>query len=135
MHVEEDVVSFMVSVSKSEEHPSKHDPEKPEQPQEPSKDESETPEPTAPESHKEDSDNPTPDEKPSESTEPPKPKSLDPIRWFGILVPSALRSAQTTFVKTVEGPIPRLATLSKELRAMEIEIGRARKRIRKLEGR
>jgi hypothetical protein len=38
-------------------------------------------------------------------------------------------------VKTVEGPIPRLTTLSKELRAMEIEIGRARKRIRKLEGR
>jgi len=80
------------------------------------------------------SDIPTTDEKHPNPPEPSKPKSIDPMHWFGILVPPALRSTQTSFVDAVEGPIPRLASLSKELRNTEIEIGRARKRIRKIEG-
>ncbi|KAK7731342.1 hypothetical protein SLS57_001278 [Botryosphaeria dothidea] len=60
-----------------------------------------------------------------------KARPDDPIRWFGILVPPALRSAQSTFVKTVEGPVPKLVNLAAEMRELEIEIGRTRKAIRK----
>lgn len=58
--------------------------------------------------------------------------SADPIRWFGILVPGALRSAQASFVCAVEGPIPRLSTLAADLRKQEVEIARLRKQIRRL---
>lgn len=56
----------------------------------------------------------------------------DPLRWFGILVPTALRSAQASFATAVEGSIPQLATLTKDLRRQEGDIGRLRKQIRKL---
>jgi len=59
-------------------------------------------------------------------------KTQDPLRWFGILVPPALRSAQQTFVSAVEESIPRLATIARDLRNQEIEIGRVRKQIKKL---
>ncbi|PSN70357.1 hypothetical protein BS50DRAFT_571617 [Corynespora cassiicola Philippines] len=58
--------------------------------------------------------------------------STDSIRWFGILVPPALRAAQASFVSAVEEPVPRVATLIKELRKQEIDIGRLRKQIKKL---
>ncbi|KAF2648675.1 hypothetical protein K491DRAFT_684495 [Lophiostoma macrostomum CBS 122681] len=56
----------------------------------------------------------------------------DPIRWFGILVPPALRSAQSSFISAVEGPVPNLAALTKDLRRQEIDVARLRKQIRKL---
>ncbi|KAL5113483.1 hypothetical protein ACEQ8H_008647 [Pleosporales sp. CAS-2024a] len=59
-------------------------------------------------------------------------KAVDPLRWFGILVPPALRSAQADFIAAIEGPVPRLANVAKELRHQEIEIGRVRKQIKKL---
>lgn len=59
-------------------------------------------------------------------------KSNDPLRWFGILVPPALRTAQSTFIAAVEGPIPQLATIARDLRAQEIEIGRVRKQVKRL---
>lgn len=59
-------------------------------------------------------------------------KSTNPLHWFGILVPPALRTAQFTFISTVEGPIPQLACLTRDLRNQEIEIGRLRKQIKKL---
>ena len=58
-------------------------------------------------------------------------KSTDPLRWFGILVPPALRSAQSTFSTAVDGPVPQLATVARRLRTQEIEIGRVRKQIKK----
>ena len=61
-----------------------------------------------------------------------KAPSNDPIRWFGVLVPPALRSAQTSFVSAIEGPVVELSIFSKELRQQEIEIGRVRKQIKKL---
>ncbi|KAF2679445.1 hypothetical protein K458DRAFT_445794 [Lentithecium fluviatile CBS 122367] len=57
----------------------------------------------------------------------------DPIRWFGILVPPALRSAQASFVSAVVGPISQLSTLAMDLRKQEVDIGRLRKQIKKLE--
>jgi hypothetical protein len=59
-------------------------------------------------------------------------KSVDPIRWYGVLVPPALRAAQSQFISAVEGPIPRVANLSKEMRILEIEVGRTRKTMKKL---
>ncbi|KAF2405223.1 hypothetical protein EJ06DRAFT_468898 [Trichodelitschia bisporula] len=59
--------------------------------------------------------------------------SVDPIRWFGILVPQPLRTAQAHFTEAVVGPLPRIASLAKKLRALEIRIGRTRKAIKKLE--
>ncbi|KAF2265396.1 hypothetical protein CC78DRAFT_553004 [Lojkania enalia] len=56
----------------------------------------------------------------------------DPLRWFGILVPSALRQAQSSFVSAIEGPIPQLATIVREMRRQESEISRLRKQIKKL---
>lgn len=75
---------------------------------------------------------------PQESKENPSTKDKastkvkDPIRWFGILVPPALRTAQQTFTSAFEGPIPQLAAISRDLRNQEIEIGRVRKQIKKL---
>lgn len=57
--------------------------------------------------------------------------SGDPLRWFGILVPPALRSAQSSFVSVVEEAVPELATITKDLRRQEVDIGRLRKQIRK----
>jgi hypothetical protein len=73
-------------------------------------------------------------DEPSQSPEEGKKvaKSVDPLRWFGILVPPALRSTQSSFIAAIEGPIPQLANISRELRSQEIEIGRVRKQIKKL---
>jgi hypothetical protein len=68
------------------------------------------------------------DDQTANDTNPPK----DPIRMFGILVPQALRDAQASFVAAVDGPIPHLAMVSRDLRTQEIEIGRVRKQIKKL---
>lgn len=73
-----------------------------------------------------------PEEKSAKDVPKDSNKVKDPIRWFGILVPPALRSAQQTFISIVEGPIPQLATIARDLRSQEIEIGRVRKQIKKL---
>jgi vacuolar-type H+-ATPase subunit D/Vma8 len=67
-----------------------------------------------------------------ETTQKLKFASKDPLRWFGVLVPPRLRSAQASFASVVEGPVPRLIILQHELRNLEIEIGRTRKMIKKL---
>jgi hypothetical protein len=59
-------------------------------------------------------------------------KAVDPLRWFGILVPPALRTAQAAFVSGVEGTVPQLATVARDLRSQEIEIGRVKKQIKKM---
>jgi coiled-coil domain-containing protein 115 len=63
---------------------------------------------------------------PSKSTTETKSKPKDPLYWFGILVPPALRSAQSSFVGAVD-VIPKLVSVQEEMRIMEIEIRRARK--------
>lgn len=66
-----------------------------------------------------------------EKSDAAKPATVDPIRMFGILVPPALRSAQTLFSEAVDGPVVKLVEVAGELRALEREIGRVRKGIRK----
>lgn len=55
----------------------------------------------------------------------------DPLRWFGILVPPALRSAQTDFAIAVEGPIERIVNLTRQMHQLEHDISRIRKSIKK----
>ncbi|KAJ9641460.1 hypothetical protein H2199_005430 [Coniosporium tulheliwenetii] len=62
------------------------------------------------------------DADPTQPTQQGKPQPKDPITMFGILTPPALRAAQSSFVKAVEGP------------GLEVEVGRARKALRKAEG-
>lgn len=52
----------------------------------------------------------------------------DPLRWFGLMAPSSLRSAQKKAVSMVSTTLPSLASLDAEMREVEIEIRRARKR-------
>lgn len=71
----------------------------------------------------------------SEGDEPEsgaEPVPVDPLKWFGILVPPALRNAQAQFANAVENPIPQLCGLLQRMRKLEGEIGRARKAVRKL---
>jgi len=56
---------------------------------------------------------------------------LDPLRWFGILVPPTLRDCQSSFKSAATDDIPRLASLVKDMKELEIEIRRARKKLRK----
>lgn len=67
------------------------------------------------------------------SIDEPKPKQRDPLRWFGILVPPALRSAQSSFVSAAEDSVPSLATVMAEMRNVEGEVGRVRSKIESLE--
>lgn len=55
-----------------------------------------------------------------------KPHISDPIKWYGILVPPSLRSAQKSFTKAVESSLPELASVTVEMQVAEEEISRLR---------
>ncbi|KAL8762548.1 MAG: hypothetical protein Q9184_001456 [Pyrenodesmia sp. 2 TL-2023] len=55
----------------------------------------------------------------------------EPLRWFGILLPPPLRASQRSFKNAVAETIPSLASVSWEMKLLEIEIRRMRKKIRK----
>lgn len=57
----------------------------------------------------------------------------DPIKWFGLLVPPALRSSQASFRAAVGDGIPALVNVDNEMKEVEIEIRRTRKRLGKLQ--
>ena len=57
---------------------------------------------------------------------------LDPLKWFGVLSPPALRSSQQSFQLAVHKTIPRLASIVNEMRLVEIEVRRARKKVTKV---
>jgi len=69
----------------------------------------------------------------SSKQSPSKPKSNDPIRWFGILTPLPLRQAQAHAIQAVEELIPKLASVSAEMAAVELAVRRARKKRTKAE--
>lgn len=54
--------------------------------------------------------------------------ATNPIRWFGVLVPQALRDAQSQSVMVVEDIIPQLVSVEAQMAHLEIEVRRARKR-------
>lgn len=59
----------------------------------------------------------------------------DPIRWFGILVPQALRSAQVSFHSAVgeADGVARAVNAARNMRDVEVEIRKLRKMIKKSE--
>ncbi|OPB41497.1 hypothetical protein A0O28_0082170 [Trichoderma guizhouense] len=57
-----------------------------------------------------------------------KKATNDPLRWFGILAPAPLRTAQTLSIQAVEEVIPRLISVNAKMEHVEIEIRRARKK-------
>lgn len=75
-----------------------------------------------------------PEEKAQEETLGTKTKiPKDPVRWFGLLTPPALRQTQASAIDTVDRVIPRLLTVNIEMQRLEIEVRRARKRRSKAE--
>lgn len=63
-----------------------------------------------------------------------KTAARNPIRWFGVLVPQALRDAQAESVRLVEGIVPRLVSVEAEMALIEIDVRRARKKRAKASG-
>lgn len=59
-------------------------------------------------------------------------KISNPLNWFGILVPPALKASQAAFQNAIT-KVPRLAALDLQMRDLEIEIRRTRKKLSKLE--
>lgn len=57
----------------------------------------------------------------------------DPLRWFGVLTPLALRQTQASAVDVLQRVVPRLVTVDAAMRDLEIEVRRARKRRAKAE--
>ena len=52
----------------------------------------------------------------------PDPAHRDPLTWFGILAPPALRQTQSHFVKAVEQSMPSLLSIESRMRALEADI-------------
>ncbi|CAK7245537.1 MAG: hypothetical protein STHCBS139747_007121 [Sporothrix thermara] len=52
----------------------------------------------------------------------------DPLQWFGVLTPMALRQAQQEAITAIDALVPRLASISAEMAAVEIAVRRARKK-------
>ena len=68
-----------------------------------------------------------------ENREDGKQALQDPIKWFGLFVPPALRSSQAYFRDAVGDNIPALVNVDNEMKEVEIEIRRTRKRLSKLQ--
>ena len=57
----------------------------------------------------------------------------DPLKWFGVLIPPSLRSSQTSFKAATLDVVPALVNVNIEMKEVEIEIRRMRKRLGKLQ--
>ncbi|TIA29695.1 hypothetical protein D6C78_10065 [Aureobasidium pullulans] len=86
----------------------------------------------------------TEEEKLSEEQDKPKTtsgqdkardKPRDPLHWYGILVPPALRASQKSFISAVESPLIEAANSAQALRLVAVEIRKLRKDIKKAERR
>ena len=55
----------------------------------------------------------------------------DPLNWFGILVPPALRASQSSFKSAVIDIIPALASTTNEMKKLEIRVRQTRKKLKK----
>ena len=59
----------------------------------------------------------------------------DPLKWFGILVPQALRSSQASFHAALHDAVADTVNSAKGMRSIEVEIRKLRKEIRRAEKR
>ncbi|KAI2636439.1 hypothetical protein GGS26DRAFT_495135 [Hypomontagnella submonticulosa] len=62
-----------------------------------------------------------------------QPQRKDPLRWFGLLTPMALRQAQAQSIEAIEKVIPKLVSVNSQMAQIEIEVRRARKKRAKAE--
>ncbi|KAK4966197.1 hypothetical protein LTR42_011358 [Elasticomyces elasticus] len=76
---------------------------------------------------------PTAEANTEEPAEDATASSHDPLRWFGILLPRELRSAQTSFCTVIEGPVESAANAIRGMRETEAKISKLRKAVRKVE--
>lgn len=53
----------------------------------------------------------------------------DPLKWFGILIPPALRSAQRSFGGAIVNVVPALASVVHDMRVVEDEVRKTRERV------
>ncbi|KAK8041971.1 hypothetical protein PG993_006494 [Apiospora rasikravindrae] len=67
------------------------------------------------------------------SSEPKAKKTIDPLRWFGLITPMPLRQAQAQSFQAVEDIVPKLVSINAEMAEVEIEVRRARKKRAKAE--
>lgn len=68
----------------------------------------------------------------SEKSGGSQPQGTDPLRWFGILVPPPLKACQKEFEGAVRNVLPHLANVTNEMKEIEIEVRRTRKKLKKL---
>lgn len=61
------------------------------------------------------------------------PLEADPLRWFGILVPQELRSAQASFSSFLDDSVGQAVNASRAMRENEVDIRKLRKEIRRAE--
>ncbi|KAJ5738377.1 hypothetical protein N7493_001532 [Penicillium malachiteum] len=60
---------------------------------------------------------------------PKKFQSDDPIYWYGVLVPSSLRTAQKAFAGGIRRQVPELAAVTVEMRGLEQKIRHLRTKL------
>jgi coiled-coil domain-containing protein 115 len=75
---------------------------------------------------------PSPAQPPLSTTEtsPRKPvKAPNPLHWYGVLVPPALRAAQASFTTAVEGQIGQLLNVQLAMAGLEVQIRRVREEV------
>ncbi|MCJ1400096.1 hypothetical protein MMC11_003299 [Xylographa trunciseda] len=70
---------------------------------------------------------------PSVQKEVAEKPSRNPLSWFGILIPLALRTAQASFKSALNEAVPDLINISAEMRDLEAETEELRHRIRNME--
>jgi coiled-coil domain-containing protein 115 len=67
----------------------------------------------------------TPPEDPKPSTKAKQP--LNPLNWYGLLVPPSLRAAQASFISAVQDQIPQLLNIQTDMAGLEAQIRALRK--------
>lgn len=89
----------------------------------------------APESNAQDDELPDSATEPSEEDTKPaisEKQKHDPLRWFGVFVPQALRTSQKHFTESLGVIVNELSSVDSRMKALEIEIRRAKKQLSKL---
>ena len=70
------------------------------------------------------------DEKKSRENEEPTKEVADPLRWFGVLIPQALRQAQQSFRSAVMEDMEKVLNVRLEMAELEQEIRDRRQEIK-----
>lgn len=64
------------------------------------------------------------DQLPNGKLKPRKP--LNPLNWYGVLIPASLRATQSSFTTAVQDQVPQILTVQAEMTRLEMQIRRLR---------